>query len=147
MRARLVGHDVGSETHLQQLWKHIGGIANDTNRKPAFFGLRLFTPCNCVFKGIGNFVQVSSFYSAVNAPCIHIDAQSNAIVHCDGKRLCATHAAKARSQCDGARERAIKFTSGDFGEALVRSLQNSLGANVNPRTCGHLAIHREARGL
>ena len=147
VRTRLVGHDVGSETHLQQFWKHVGSIANDTNRKPALFGLRFFAPCDCVFKRVGNFVQVSGFYSTINSPSIYIDAQSNAVVHCDGKRLCTAHAAKARSQCDGARECAIKFASGNFGEALVRSLQNSLSANVNPRTCRHLAIHREARGL
>ena len=147
VRARLVGHDVGSETHLQQFWKHVCSIANYTNRKPALFGLRLFAPCNCVFKRVGNFVQVSGFYSAINTPSIYIDTQCNAVVHRHGKRLCAAHAAKARRQRDGACERAIKFASGNFGEALVRSLQNSLSANVNPRTCRHLAIHREARGL
>ena len=41
-------------------------------------------------------------------------------------------------------ERAAEPLASDLGEALVRALQDSLRADVDPRSGGHLPVHREA---
>ncbi len=48
---------------------------------------------------------------------------------------------------DRAGERAAEPAPGDLGEALVGALQDPLGADVDPRAGGHLAVHREPERL
>ena len=45
------------------------------------------------------------------------------------------------------RERAAEVLPGALGEGLVGALQDPLGADVDPRPGGHLAVHREAQRL
>ena len=79
----------------------------------------------------------------MHASWVDIDAQRDAVVHCDRKWLCAAHAAQASSESNRAGECAFKFSASDFGETLVGALQDALGADVDPRACGHLAVHGE----
>ena len=78
---------------------------------------------------------------------VDLDAQGDPFVHGDGERLGAAHTAQARGERDRARQRSIETPPGDLGETLVGSLQDSLGADVDPRTRRHLAVHREAEML
>ena len=130
--AGLVSHDVCSKTHLQQLRKHVCGIANNTNRKPALFSLCFFTSCNCIFKRVCNFVKVTSFNATIYSPCINVYTQCNTIIHRDGKWLCSAHSTKTGSQRDGASESSIELATSYFSKALVCTLQNSLRTDVYP---------------
>ena len=44
-------------------------------------------------------------------------------------------------------ERAVEALGRDGGERLVGALQDALGADVDPRAGGHLAVHRQAELL
>ena len=48
---------------------------------------------------------------------------------------------------DRAGERAAEAAPRDLGEALVGALHDALGADVDPRAGGHLAVHRQAERL
>ncbi len=41
-------------------------------------------------------------------------------------------------------ERAVVVLAGGLGEGLIRALDDALRADVDPRACGHLAVHGEA---
>ena len=79
----------------------------------------------------------------MHASWVNIDAQRDAIVHCDRKWLRAAHATQTSSESYRAGECAFKFSASDFGETLVGALQDALRADVNPRAGGHLAVHSE----
>ena len=72
---------------------------------------------------------------------------AHAVVHRHGQRLRAAHAAEPGGERDRAGERAVERLRGDGAERLVGALQDALGADVDPRAGGHLAVHREPGGL
>ena len=96
---------------------------------------------------VGHLVEVARLDAPLDAPRVDVDAQGDAVVHRDRQRLGAAHPAEARGQRDRAGERAAEAAPGDLGEALVRALEDPLGADVDPRAGRHLPVHREARGL
>ena len=86
--------------------------------------------------------------AAGDARRVDIDADRDAVVHGDGERLRAAHAAEAGREGDRAGEgSAVDLPGGDGREGLVRALQDALGADVDPRAGGHLPVHREAELL
>ena len=74
---------------------------------------------------------------------IHVDAEERGAVHRGGQRLRAAHAAQAAGHDQPAGQRAAEVLPGALGEGLVGALQDALGADVDPRAGGHLAVHRE----
>ena len=48
---------------------------------------------------------------------------------------------------DAAAQRAAEVLARQLGERLVRALEDALGADVDPRAGGHLAVHRQALPL
>ena len=71
----------------------------------------------------------------------------DAVVHGDRERLRAAHAAEPRGDGDGAGQGAAEPLVGDRGEGLEGALEDALGADVDPRAGGHLAVHREPEVL
>ena len=78
---------------------------------------------------------------------VALDADRDAVVHGDGERLRAAHAAEPGGQRDRAGQRAAEPLVGDRGERLEGALQDALGADVDPRAGGHLAVHRQPEVL
>jgi len=97
-------------------------------------------------------MRASASVPRVDAPLdargIHLDAQDRRARHRPCQRLRAAHPAEA-----GGQDRAAGKVGGAEmrltrrGEGLVRALQDSLGADVDPAPGGHLAVHREAERL
>ena len=100
-----------------------------------------------VVEVVGHLVQVAGLEPALDAVAVDVDAQRHAVVHGDGQRLRAAHAAEAGGERDGAGQRAAEAAAGDLGEALVGALQDALRADVDPRARRHLPVHREAELL
>ncbi len=96
---------------------------------------------------LGLDVEVAVLDPAGDPGRVAVDADRHAAVHGDGERLGAAHAAEAGGEGDGAFEGAVEALVGDGGEGLVGALQDALGADVDPRTGGHLAVHGEAERL
>ena len=78
---------------------------------------------------------------------VDVDDQAHAVVHRHRERLRAAHPAAAAGDRQRPRQRAAEPLRGDRGERLVGSLQDPLGADVDPRARGHLAVHRQAEAL
>jgi hypothetical protein len=63
------------------------------------------------------------------------------------ERLRAAHAAEAGGQDPLALEVAAIMLAAHFGEGLVGALDDALGADVDPRAGGHLAVHHQALAI
>src|SRR5712692_1046586 len=78
---------------------------------------------------------------------IGLDTDCHAPVEGDGERLGASHAAQARGQRDRTRERSAEALARDRGERFIGALEDALGADVDPRPRGHLAVHGQPEGF
>ena len=78
---------------------------------------------------------------------VDVDDQADAVVQGHGERLRAAHAAAAAGQGQRAGQGAAEPLRGDRGERLVGALHDALGADVDPRAGGHLAVHGQAELL
>src|SRR5918997_1127199 len=138
----LVRDDVGDVAAFQQCRKHLGRVAEDSYRQwlsDPFspFGA-LYGPVEVVYP----LVQVAVGDAPVYPTPVHLDAEGHALVHGYGERLGAAHAAEARGEADAATQRSPEALLGDGGERLVGALEYALRPDVDPRPCGHLAVHR-----
>ena len=81
---------------------------------------------------------------------LRVDFDADAYPHLrefDRKGLRTTHSPKTGSDCDCARKRTTKVLLRRPAKCLIGSLQNSLSADVDPRTSRHLAIHHQSRSI
>jgi hypothetical protein len=74
---------------------------------------------------------------------IYLDAEGHALVHGDGERLGAAHAAEAGGEADASSQGSAEALFCHGGERLVGSLQDALGSDVDPGPRRHLPVHRE----
>lgn len=81
---------------------------------------------------------------ALDGTRVAVDADGDAVVHGDGERLGAAHAAEPGGQGDRPGQRPAELLRGDGGEGLVGALEDALGADVDPGPGGHLAVHGES---
>ena len=147
VRRRLIGDDVDLDPATQQLRKHLGRIAHDTDRQCAALPFGGDDAVDGIVEIIGELVKISLLDAPDDAGRIDIDAEGDTVVHRDGQRLCSPHPAETggESECPG--EGPAEALLGDGGERLEGALEDSLGADVDPRAGGHLAVHRETGGF
>jgi hypothetical protein len=144
---RLVGDDADRRGHPQQLWHQVGRVAQQPDRqRPACLCGR-HGPPDRVVDIAGLLVQVAVLDPAADPRRVTVDANDDAAIHGHRQRLGSAHPAEAGRQRDGAGQRAAEPLGGHGGERLVRALQDALGADVDPRPCGHLTEHGEPGGL
>ena len=96
---------------------------------------------------VGDDVEVAGFHPAGDPFGVDLDAQGDPFVHGDGQRLGAAQAAEPGGDGEGPGQRSAEALAGDGPEALVGALEDSLGADVDPRPGGHLAEHGQAEML
>jgi hypothetical protein len=84
---------------------------------------------------------ISGNISPLDVRRVNLDGKADALVHRDSQWLRATHATKSGGECHGVLERAAVVLARRLGKRFVRSLDDTLGADINPRASGHLAIH------
>ena len=75
---------------------------------------------------------------------IHFDAQERRAVHGGGQGLGSAHAAEPAGDHQASGERSAEVFARGGGEGFVSALQDALGADVDPASGGHLAVHGEA---
>ena len=100
-----------------------------------------------VVERVGLDVEVAVLDAAGDPRLVDVDADRDAVVHGHGERLGAAHAAEAGGERDGAGEGATEPLVGDRREGLEGALEDALGADVDPRAGGHLAVHGQAELL
>jgi hypothetical protein len=96
---------------------------------------------------VGEALDIADVEPATRSCLVDLDGQADALVHRDRERLCAAHPAQTRGQGHGPAQAPTEMAPGGLGERLVRPLQDALGADVDPRARGHLAVHRQALAL
>src|SRR5918995_329727 len=144
---RLVRDGVWDIAVLQEGGEDLGGVADDADGERDAFALGFLRAFQSIFEVIGEDVEVAGLDAALRAGGVHLDAEGYALVHGDRERLGAAHSAEASGEADAPAERPAEALFGDGGEGLVGSLEDALGADVDPGPGGHLAVHREPRLL
>ena len=144
VRRGLVGHELRREASGHHLRQHLGRIAEQADGKcaplsPCAFGLR-----NCIIERRCHGVEVACLESALDARRVDLDADADTASERHGERLRATHATESRSHGDRSCKRPVEVLIGRGGKGLVRALQDSLRADVDPASRRHLAVHHEA---
>ena len=128
MRRRLVGDDVDERTvappdpvevPLQQLGQHLRGVAEHADRQAAALVAGLEGQLDRVVEVAGLDVEVAGLQAPVDAVLVALDADRDAVVHRDGQRLRAAHAAESGGDGDGA------------GEGTRRLSLSAIAANVS----------------
>src|SRR5690349_24977979 len=92
-------------------------------------------------------IAVAGRKALVDARLVDVDAKERGAIHCRGEGLRPAHSAKAGREHESSRETSAEVLARDRAERLVRTLQDSLRADVNPRASGHLAVHDQAGAL
>ena len=147
VRARLVGDDVGAEAQSPELGKHVRGVRAqaDAQRTPLVLGG--LAAGDRLLEVVGLLVEITRLDAAADSLGVDLDAKGGAPVHRDRQRLGATHAAKPGGDGHGAGEGAVKPSTCDLREALVRPLHDPLGADVDPGSRRHLPVHGQPEVL
>ena len=96
---------------------------------------------------VGQPVDVADLVAPPGPRLVDLDRDAGALVHRHGERLRAAHAAEAGGQRHGAAQAPAEVPARELRERLVRALEDPLGADVDPRPGGHLAVHRQALPL
>ena len=86
-------------------------------------------------------VAIAAFDAAFDAFGIDVDSQEGGAVHCGGQGLRAAHPAHAAGDNQFAQQVCAVVLFAGGGEGFVGALDNSLGADIDPASGGHLAVH------
>ncbi len=142
----LVGEGVGGEVFFEEGFEEIDGVAEpaDGSGFVVCFG----------FEGTGDGgvevgfedIEVAIVDALFEAFDTDISHETDAFVHGDGEGLSAAHAATAGGDVEGSFEGATEVLAGALGVGFVGSLEDALGADVDPGAGGHLAEHDETLG-
>ena len=92
----------------------------------------------------GLLVEIARAQTEVDACLLAFDGQRYRAGEARGERLRAAHAAEAGGQNPTSGEVAAAVLATGFGESFVGALDDALGADVDPRPRGHLAVHEQA---
>ena len=104
-------------------------------------------PLQSLVQVVGHAVAVAGLDAPPDALRVDLHAQDGPLVHGGGERLGSTHAAHPPGQHPFAAQRRPEVLAGERAEGLVGALQDALGADVDPRSRGHLTEHDEAAPL
>ena len=147
MGARLVGDDVDRRVHRGEQRHDVGRVAEDADRQALATIARVDRQTQRLLDILDADVEVSMLDPALDPGRVDLDTERDPVVHRDGQRLRAAHAAEPRGQRDRSRQRAAESLRRDRGERLVGALQDALRADVDPGARRHLAVHRQAERL
>ncbi len=143
MGGGLVGHDIDRRAAREQLREDVGAVAQQADRQGRTRVARLDGAPQRVVE-VGRFdIEIPGRQPALDPRGIDLDADADAARHRHGQRLRAAHAAEPAGQGDRPGQGAAEALLPHRREGLVGPLQDALGADVDPRPRGHLAVHRQ----
>ena len=144
----LVGDDVGAGAAclhaLDQFGEDLGGIAEEAHG----FRLAFRGPVGDEGEGfVQRFrlgVEIAGADAEIDAGFVHLYREAAGACHDGGEGLRAAHPAKAAGQDPAARQVAAVMLASGLGEGFIGALDDALGADVDPRSGGHLAVHGQS---
>ena len=122
----------------------LGRVAQQAHRQRLAAVARLLHPAQGLVHVGGLAIEVSRLDAPLDPSRIHLHHQGHALVHGDGQGLGPAHAAQPGGEDHPAPQRAIEPLGRALGQRLVRSLQDPLGPDVDPRAGRHLSVHGQA---
>ncbi len=147
VRRGLVRDDVRLDAAPNEFGEDVGGVAEEANR----LGLTGRGPALDLGQGfiqrVGALVEIFRAQAEVDAGWIALDGEATGARENGRERLCAAHPAEAAGQDPFAAQVAVVVLATGFGERFIGALDDALGANVDPRTGCHLAIHHETLAI
>ena len=138
VRTRAATHELGKEVRR---------VPDEPDREGRSLLHRLLGPAQCLVERGGRLVEIARLEPPLHARGIHFDREADALVHRDRQRLRAAHAAEPRRERPAPAQGLAAEAPRRGREGLVRSLENPLRADVDPRPGRHLAVHRESLRL
>ena len=144
MRGRLIGDDVGHDAAPHELRQHVRRVAFERDRSRDAITTIAIHPRQRIVQVCRALVDVPRRQPPLDAARIDLDDERDAVVHRDGERLRAAHAAEAGGDDEPSRQAAAEVPARQLGERFVGALQDALRADVDPAAGGHLAVHRQA---
>ena len=127
--------------------EHVGGVAEQADGQRLALVLGGCRAADGVVDVFCLLVEVAVLDPPGDPGLVALHADDHAAVHGHGQRLRAAHAAQPGGQRDRAGQGSAEPFGRDRGEGLVGALQDALGADVDPRAGGHLAVHGQAELL
>ena len=147
VRRGLVGDDVGPHAAAHQFGKDIGGVAEQADRDRLPVAAGFFDDRQRLVEIVRLHVEIAGAQAHLDAARLAFDREARSAGHRGGERLRAAHAAKTGGQDPAAGEIAAIMLAADFDEGLVGALNDALGADIDPRAGGHLAVHHQALAI
>ena len=144
MGAGLVGDYVDDYATAHDFGEHVGAVAYQAHGQRPAFAAGGFAKAQCFVEVLGDGIGIARGDAAFDAATVDVDSQNDAVVKRYGEWLSATHAAHAAGDDKLSLERAAEVPVGEGGKGLEGSLENTLGADVDPTAGGHLAVHHQA---
>ena len=141
--AGLVGQKIRNDAALGKFWDQIGAVADQSDGGCFAFADGIFENAQSFVEAGDHDVAVAALHAALDALRIDINAEKRRAVHRCGERLRPAHAAHAAGYDEFASQVAAKMFSSCCRKRFVSALQNSLRADVNPASRGHLAVHHQ----
>src|SRR5690349_3152708 len=145
MRAGLIGQNIRNNPALHHLRQNVSAISNQPDRKRFSILASLFDHRKRFIERTRNLVAVTALQTFLDSCWVNFDAEKERAIHGCGERLGAAHSAEPTGYNEFAFQRSAKMFSTRLGKGFESSLHNSLAADVNPRTSGHLPVHRQAK--
>ncbi len=144
MGAGLVGDQVGHDPTAHQLGQEVGGIGAHADRQGAPGGDRLLRASDRLVDVVRGEIEVAGLEPSRDPPAVDLGRQEDAAVHRGRERLRPAHPTQTGGDDQPAGEAAAEVLARRLGEGLVGSLQDPLGADVDPGAGRHLAVHDQA---
>ena len=147
MRRGLVGDDVDRRAHGQHAGKQFRRVPEQADGQRLARVPGRGRPAQRVVHVVRRLVQVAVLDPAGDPRRVAVDDDRHPAVHGHREGLRPAHAAQPGGQRDRPGQRSAEPLRGHGRERLIGALQDALGADVDPRPGGHLAVHGQAEGL
>src|SRR5208337_1803473 len=135
---------VGHHTALSQLGNNVATIADQADGDVLLLTYRVLQDAQRLVERVDHEVAVAGAQALLDALRIDFDAEIAGAGHGRRQWLRAAHAAHTAGDDQLACKIAAEMLLARGGKSLVRPLDDSLRADVNPRASSHLAVHCEA---
>src|SRR5581483_8957912 len=95
----------------------------------------------------GDAIAIAVLNALFDAAAVDVNADEAGAIHGRGQRLGAPHATHPTGNDQFVPQRSAEVLLRRGGERFVGALNDTLAADVDPRTGGHLSVHGEAQAL
>ncbi len=147
VRRGLIGQNVRNDAALGEFRNDVGTVADQSNGDIFFLADRILQDAQRLIERRDHEVAVAGLQALLDALRIDVDAEESRASHGCGERLSSAHSAHSAADDQLAGEIAAEMFLACGGEGFECAFHNSLRADVDPGTGGHLAVHHESGAL